>query len=206
MEEVEKKAPEVPMQRDDNMTTPPKLTDGATLSSSVTSLISLPSHSDLLPPVFYPSSAAIHLVAAETPQPLCGGINRPMVQDESGNLPSVRRSERKRKRKRMATAALWWSRPHSPFPLTRGESDCHSGQTQLIHDPTLLLVEQSLIDLLSEQHQAHTKLWSMRVRLESSRPQELQSLHAPSITVEALVMRSKYPGMGSTSTGPASPL
>lgn len=47
---------------------------------------------------------------------------------------------------------------------------------------------------------------SRRVRLESSRPQLLQSLHAPSITVEALVMRSKYPGMGSTSTGPASPV
>lgn len=46
---------------------------------------------------------------------------------------------------------------------------------------------------------------SRRVRLESSRPHVPQSLHAPSIAVEALVMRSKYPGMGSTDTGPASP-
>lgn len=47
---------------------------------------------------------------------------------------------------------------------------------------------------------------SRRVRLESSRPQELQSLYAPSMTEEALVTRSKYPGMGSTSSEPASPL
>lgn len=47
---------------------------------------------------------------------------------------------------------------------------------------------------------------SRRVRLESSRPQLPQSLHAPSITVEALEMSSKYPGMGSTSTDPASPV
>jgi len=34
---------------------------------------------------------------------------------------------------RLATAALLWSRPHSPFPLTRGH----------IHDPTLLLLERT---------------------------------------------------------------
>lgn len=47
---------------------------------------------------------------------------------------------------------------------------------------------------------------SRRVRLESSRPQLLQCLHAPSMTVEALVMRSKYPGIGSTSTGSVPPV
>lgn len=44
-----------------------------------------------------------------------------------------------------------------------------------------------------------------RVRLESSRPQLPQSLQAPQILLDALVMRSKYPGMGSTcGGGPAS--
>lgn len=42
--------------------------------------------------------------------------------------------------------------------------------------------------------------------MESSSPQELQSLQAPNITVEARLMKYKYPGMGSTSTGPESPV
>lgn len=47
--------------------------------------------------------------------------------------------------------------------------------------------------------------WLTRVRLESSSPQLPQSLQAPQITLDALVMKSKYPGMGSTcGGGPAS--
>lgn len=53
-----------------------------------------------------------------------------------------REKERKRKKiERLATAALQKSRPHSTFQLTRRESDCHSQQTELIHDRALKLVE-----------------------------------------------------------------